>query len=130
MNQSKTTGEYILVVHDITQLRQLNSMRRDFISNLSHELRTPVSVIMANSETLLDGALDNKKDAKIFAKAILHNSERLSSMVSDLIDLSRIEYGDLKLNIKGIDFNEFMESFLVSIKSVDYPVKIWVFILT
>ena len=59
MNQSKTTGEYILVVHDITQLRQLNSMRRDFISNLSHELRTPVSVIMANSETLLDGALDN-----------------------------------------------------------------------
>jgi len=93
-------------------------MRRDFISNLSHELRTPVSVIMANSETLLNGALDNKKDAKIFAKAILHNSERLSSMVSDLIDLSRIEYGDLKLNIKGIDFNDFMESFLVSMKSV------------
>ena len=118
MNQSKTTGEYILVVHDITQLRQLNSMRRDFISNLSHELRTPVSVIMANSETLLDGALDNKKDAKVFAKAILHNSERLSSMVSDLIDLSRIEYGDLKLNIKDIDFNEFMESFLLSMKSV------------
>ncbi len=73
---------------------------------------------MANSETLLNGALDNKKDAKIFAKAILHNSERLSSMVSDLIDLSRIEYGDLKLNIKGIDFNDFMESFLVSMKSV------------
>ena len=118
MNQSKTTGEYILVVHDITQLRQLNSMRRDFISNLSHELRTPVSVIMANSETLLNGALDNKKDAKIFAKAILHNSERLSSMVSDLIELSRIEYGDLKLNIKGIDFNDFMEFFLVSMKSV------------
>ena len=118
MNQSKTTGEYILVVHDITQLRQLNSMRRDFISNVSHELRTPVSVIMANSETLLDGALDNKKDAKVFAKAILHNSERLSSMVSDLIDLSRIEYGDLKLNIKDLNFNEFMDSFLVSMKSV------------
>lgn len=118
MNQSKTTGEYILVLHDITQLRQLNSMRRDFISNLSHELRTPVSVIRANSETLLDGALDNKKDAKIFAKAILHNSERLTSMVSDLIDLSRIEYGDLKLNIKGIDLDEFMNSFLISMNSV------------
>ena len=118
MNQSKTTGEYILVVHDITQLRQLNSMRRDFISNVSHELRTPVSVIMANSETLLDGALDNKKDAKVFAKAILHNSERLSLMVNDLIDLSRIEYGDLKLNIKDLNFNEFMDSFLVSMKSV------------
>ena len=50
-------------------------MRRDFISNLSHELRTPVSVIRANSETLLDGALEDKKEAKIFSKAILHNAE-------------------------------------------------------
>ena len=118
MNQSKTTGEFILVVHDITQLRQLNSMRRDFISNLSHELRTPVSVIRANSETLLDGALDNKQDARTFAKAILHNSERLSSMVSNLIDLSRIEYGDLKLNITSVNLNDFINDFLVSMKSV------------
>ena len=118
MNQSKTTKEFILVVHDITQLRQLNSMRRDFISNLSHELRTPVSVIRANSETLLDGALENKKDAKSFAKAILHNSERLSSMVSDLIDLSRIEYGDLKLNIQKIDLDHFINGFISSMKSL------------
>ena len=118
MNQSKTTKELILVVHDITQLRQLNSMRRDFISNLSHELRTPVSVIRANSETLLDGALENKKDAKSFAKAILHNSERLSSMVSDLIDLSRIEYGDLKLNIQKIDLDHFINGFISSMKSL------------
>ena len=60
MNQSKTSKEFILVIHDITQLRQLSSMRRDFISNVSHELRTPVSVIRANSETLLQGALDDK----------------------------------------------------------------------
>ena len=53
INESiKTTKEFILVIHDITQLRQLSSMRRDFISNVSHELRTPVSVIRANSETL------------------------------------------------------------------------------
>ena len=57
INQSKTTKEYIIVVHDITQLRSLDSMRRDFISNLSHELRTPVSVIRANSETLIDLSL-------------------------------------------------------------------------
>ena len=93
-------------------------MRRDFISNLSHELRTPVSVIRANSETLLDGALDNKKEAKTFARAILHNSERLSVMVADLIDLSRIEYGDLKLNIKKIDLISFMDDFVTSMKSV------------
>ena len=118
MNQSKTTGQFILVLHDITQLRQLNSMRRDFISNLSHELRTPVSVIRANSETLLDGALDNKKDAKVFSKAILHNAERLSSMVSDLIDLSRIDYGDLKFNVSSIDLNKFIDSLISSMKSL------------
>jgi two-component system phosphate regulon sensor histidine kinase PhoR len=93
-------------------------MRRDFISNLSHELRTPVSVIRANSETLLDGALENIKDAKIFSKAILHNAERLSSMVSDLIDLSRIDYGDLKFNITTIDLTHFISSFISSMESV------------
>ena len=108
INQSKTTKEYILVVHDITQLRSLDSMRRDFISNLSHELRTPVSVIRANSETLIDSALDDKKQAKIFAKAILHNAERLTDMVSSLLDLSRIEYGELKLNFEEIDLNRFL----------------------
>ena len=118
MNQSKTTGQFILVLHDITQLRQLNSMRRDFISNLSHELRTPVSVIRANSETLLDGALKDKKEAKIFSKAILHNAERLTSMVSDLIDLSRIDYGDLKLNIVEVNLDNFIKSFIDSMKSV------------
>jgi two-component system phosphate regulon sensor histidine kinase PhoR len=118
MNQSKTTGQFILVLHDITQLRQLNSMRRDFISNLSHELRTPVSVIRANSETLLDGALENKKDAKVFSKAILHNAERLSSMVADLIDLSRIDYGDLKFNVTTINLDSFIDSFIASMESV------------
>ena len=115
INQSKTTKEYILVVHDITQLRSLDSMRRDFISNLSHELRTPVSVIRANSETLIDSALEDKKQAKIFAKAILHNAERLTDMVSSLLDLSRIEYGELKLNFEEIDLNAFFENFIESI---------------
>ena len=102
INQSKNSKDNILVVTDITQLRSLDSMRRDFISNLSHELRTPVSVIRANSETLLDSALEDTAQAKIFAKAILHNSERLTDMVSSLLDLTRIEYGELKLNFQEI----------------------------
>ena len=116
MNQSKTTKEFILVIHDITQLRQLSSMRRDFISNVSHELRTPVSVIRANSETLLQGALDDKKQAKVFSKAILHNSERLSEMVSDLLDLSRIEHGELKLIIEDTDLKESIDQVIDSLK--------------
>ena len=117
MNKSKATKGMILVVHDITQLRKMDSMRRDFVSNLSHELRTPVSVIKANSETLLDGALENKKDAKIFSKAILHNANRLSEMVTSLIDLSRIEYGELKLVIKDIVLNDVVESVLLAFKN-------------
>ena len=118
INQSKTTKEYILVVHDITQLRSLDSMRRDFISNLSHELRTPVSVIRANSETLIDSALDDKKQAKIFSKAILHNAERLTDMVSSLLDLSRIEYGELKLNFEQLDLDLFFKRYIESISTL------------
>ena len=118
INQSKNTNEFIMVVHDITQLRRFDSMRRDFISNLSHELRTPVSVIRANSETLIDGALEDKEQAKVFAKAILHNSERLTDMVSSLLDLTRIEYGELKLNFQNIDLNQFMNNFILSITNL------------
>jgi two-component system phosphate regulon sensor histidine kinase PhoR len=118
MNQSKTTKEFILVVHDITQLRRFSSMRRDFISNVSHELRTPVSVIMANSETLVDGALEDKKQAKVFAKAILHNAERLSDMVSSLLDLSRIDYGELKLNIEELSINDYINDAIDSLKNL------------
>ncbi len=117
MNKAKATQELILVVHETTQLRQMDSMRRDFISNLSHELRTPVSVIKANSETLLDGALEDKKDAKIFSKAILHNADRLSEMVTSLIDLSRIEYGELKFVIESIVLNKIIETVVQSFKN-------------
>ena len=118
INQSKSTNEFILVVHDITQLRKLDAMRRDFISNVSHELRTPVSVIMANSETLLNGALDNKKDAEMFSNAILHNAQRLSEMVSDLIDLSRIEYGELNLNFEKINLNQIISKSIDSLRAL------------
>jgi len=103
INRSKTANEIILVINDVTELRANASMRRDFISNLSHELRTPVSVISANAETLVSGAIDNKKDAKIFSKAILHNAERISGLVSDLIDLSRIDYGEIHLDLTELN---------------------------
>ena len=103
INRSRTTNEIILVINDVTELRANASMRRDFISNLSHELRTPVSVISANAETLMNGAIDNKKDAKTFSKAILHNAERISGLVSDLIDLSRIDYGEIHLDLSELN---------------------------
>jgi two-component system phosphate regulon sensor histidine kinase PhoR len=90
----KTTQEHVLVMHDVTDMRRLETVRRDFVANVSHELRTPVSVIRANAETLLGDALDDREQARTFVGAIHRNAERLSNIITDLLDLSRIESGE------------------------------------
>jgi two-component system phosphate regulon sensor histidine kinase PhoR len=96
----KSTGGTILVMLDISEMRRLEKVRRDFVANVSHELRTPVSVIQANAETLLDGALTHPTRGPEFLNAILRNALRLSRLVSDLLDLSRIESGHFSLEIQ------------------------------
>ncbi|TXD38911.1 PAS domain-containing protein [Lujinxingia vulgaris] len=81
----------ILVLHDVTELRRLETVRRDFVANVSHELRTPVAVIQANSETLLSGALDDPKAARNFTRGIYRNAERLTHLIADLLDIARLE---------------------------------------
>jgi len=88
------------VMLDISDMRRLEKVRRDFVANVSHELRTPVSVIQANAETLLDGALTHPTRGPEFLNAILRNAQRLSRLVSDLLDLSRIESGHFSLEIQ------------------------------
>jgi two-component system phosphate regulon sensor histidine kinase PhoR len=96
----KSTGAIILVMLDISEMRRLEKVRRDFVANVSHELRTPVSVIQANAETLLDGALTHPTRGPEFLSAILRNAQRLARLVSDLLDLSRIESGHFTLEIQ------------------------------
>ena len=79
------------------------------MANVSHELRTPVSVIHANAETLLDGALDDQAVAVDFTTAILRNSERLSNLVSDLLDLARIESGAYTLERELVPMNQCVQ---------------------
>ena len=86
-------GGAVMVLHDVTRLRRLETMRRDFVANVSHELRTPVSVIRLNAEALRDGALRDENNGPRFVEATLRNAERLSNLVSDLLDISRIESG-------------------------------------
>ncbi|ACY18478.1 sensor histidine kinase [Haliangium ochraceum] len=81
----------ILVMHDVTDIRKLETVRRDFVANVSHELRTPVSIIRANSETLIDGAMSDPVYGQRLLAALHRNSERLSRLVDDLLDLSRLE---------------------------------------
>lgn len=97
----KSTGATIVVMLDITEMRRLENVRRDFVANVSHELRTPVSVIQANAETLMDGALTHPTRGPEFLSAILRNAQRLSRLVSDLLDLSRIESGHFALEIQA-----------------------------
>lgn len=94
----KTEGA-VLVFHDITELRRLEKIRQDFIANVSHELRTPISNIKGYAETLIDGAIEDKDNARDFLKIIYTDAERLSNLVNDILDLSKIESGKLRLSI-------------------------------
>ncbi len=91
------TGGAVFVLHDVTRLRQLETIRRDFVANVSHELRTPVTVIRANAETLLEGALDDPTRARGFVEALVRNAERLTDLISDLLDIARLESGNFAL---------------------------------
>jgi two-component system phosphate regulon sensor histidine kinase PhoR len=81
----------LLVLNDVTRLRRLEKVRRDFVANVSHELRTPITSIRGYVETLLDGALDNRQDAEKFLKIVSRQSVRLTSIIDDLLILSRVE---------------------------------------
>ena len=87
---------HIVVLEDVTAIRRLETIRRDFVANASHELRTPVSVIRANAETLLAGAKDDPAMATRLIDGLGRNAMRLSHLVVDLLDLSRIESGQLE----------------------------------
>jgi two-component system phosphate regulon sensor histidine kinase PhoR len=85
------TGGAIIVINDITNLRRLENMRRDFVANVSHELKTPITSIEGFAETLLDGALDSPEDARRFVEIIAKQSKRLHAIIEDLLALSRLE---------------------------------------
>lgn len=81
----------VLVVHDVTRLRKLETIRRDFVANVSHELKTPITSIRGFAETLVDGAAEEKETRDRFLEIILRQSERLQSIVEDLLALAALE---------------------------------------
>jgi two-component system phosphate regulon sensor histidine kinase PhoR len=92
----------VLVFNDITRLKKLENIRRHFVANVSHELKTPITAITGSAETLLDGALENHEDSRRFLKMIIRHSDRLNNLIEDLLSLSRLESeserGDIKLS--------------------------------
>jgi two-component system phosphate regulon sensor histidine kinase PhoR len=92
----------VLVFHDLTRLKQLETARQEFVANVSHELRTPLSLIKGYVETLLDGARDNPEVATKFLQTIDRNAERLKLLIEDLLTISELESGRVKLNLQAV----------------------------
>lgn len=108
----------VLVVHDVTQLRHLETVRRDFIGNVSHELKTPVTAIRGIVETLLDD-VDIEADVRHrFLGKISRQANRMSSIVTDLLSLSRLESSDSPLELSPLDVREIVEESIHALQPV------------
>jgi two-component system phosphate regulon sensor histidine kinase PhoR len=103
-------GGSLLVVQDLTRLRRLETVRRDFISNISHELRTPLASLKALTETLQDGALSDPEAAPRFIGRIVTEVDALTQMAQELLDLSRIESGQVELERKPVEPKALLSS--------------------
>ena len=101
-------GGAVLVLLDITELRRLEGVRRDFVANVSHELKTPLTVIRGHSETLLDDELPADLRHR-FAETVRKNADRLHGIVDDLLDLSRIESGGWTPQWDDVDLAELAQ---------------------
>ncbi|MGX1982398.1 two-component system phosphate regulon sensor histidine kinase PhoR [Thermolongibacillus altinsuensis] len=116
----------ILVFHDITELKKLEQMRKDFVANVSHELKTPITSIKGFAETLLDGAMKDEQALEYFLSIILKESERLQNLIQDLLDLSKIEQQGFKLNISVVNLTEVLQEVIVMLeaKANDKEIKL------
>lgn len=99
----------LLVFHDITEIKKLEQMRKDFVANVSHELKTPVTSIKGFSETLLDGAMKDRETLETFLNIILKESDRLQSLIYDLLELSKIENEGFRLSIVPFNIIEVLK---------------------
>ncbi len=102
----------LLVIHDITEIRKLETMRQDFVANVSHELKTPLTSIKGYVETLLDGALEDKDHGRKFLKIVAEHTERLNQLISDLLDLSAIESQEGPLKVTVFDLKALVQKVL------------------
>ena len=106
----------ILVFHDMTELRRLEMVRKDFVANVSHELRTPLTSIKGYIEALLDGAKDDPKTSTQFLNIILKQSDRLNLILEDLLQLSKIESGQVQFKREPLHIQGVIERTLAVIK--------------
>jgi two-component system, OmpR family, phosphate regulon sensor histidine kinase PhoR len=100
----------VIALHDITQLKKLEQVRKDFVANVSHELKTPITAIQGFAETLLEGALEDPEHGRKFVATIKANSERINSLVDDLMTISKIELGVIAVEKTDVAFGDVAEA--------------------
>jgi two-component system phosphate regulon sensor histidine kinase PhoR len=106
-SKGTTTGA-VLVLHDISEIKRLERARRDFIANISHEFKTPLTAIQGFAETLLDGAVEDRKNRGKFLEIIRDHALRLSRLTEDLLKLAKIEAGQLPYDARSVSISEIV----------------------
>jgi two-component system, OmpR family, phosphate regulon sensor histidine kinase PhoR len=108
-NHGNSLKGAVLVFHNITELKKLEEMRKDFVANVSHELKTPITSIRGFTETLLDGAMEDPAALQQFLSIINKESSRMQHLIEDLLQLSKLEKADLQLFSEKIKIEELVD---------------------
>ena len=108
----KGSEKTMIVFHDITRLKKLEQVRVDFVANVTHEIRTPLTAILGYLETLRDGAIEKPEEARKFIDIILKHAGRLNRLVEDLLTISKIELGEVKINFENTSLADALNNVL------------------
>jgi len=109
-DEEKKAEGIIAVLQDITEMQKLELMRREFVANVSHELRTPLTSIKSYTETLLEGALDDRETAERFLGVVNSEADRMTRLVKDLLQLSRLDNQQMQMKMSMFKFEELIKS--------------------
>jgi two-component system, OmpR family, phosphate regulon sensor histidine kinase PhoR len=114
--QQKEVSGCLLVMHDITEIRRLETIRSDFVANVSHELKTPLTSIKGFVETLREGALEDKENARHFLEIIQEHTDRLNNLINDLLELSFLESKAIQLETGMVGLKGLADKVLAGFK--------------
>jgi len=127
MNQNGVLGGIIIVFQDVSNHQKLEKMRKEFVANVSHELKTPLTTIKSYTETLLDGVIDNKELAVSFLQVVDSETERMARLVRDLLQLSNLDFQQSNWNKNIVNVNKIIEKTMlkleVSVKNKDQQIQ-------
>lgn len=115
--QENELSGFVVILHDITQIKKLEQTRKDFVANISHEIKTPITAIKGFADTLIEGAIHDTVHAGRFLQIIKSNSERINSLVDDLMTISKIELGVVRIEKTPVDVPDVIEHVITMLKA-------------